>query len=70
MFKVVLMNKDGYTISKQFYYVESCMNFAQYYDLSQFFGWIYDIKNDEVVFQNCYSNKWEKCDNWSFIPYY
>ena len=69
-YSLTMTNKNGYTIRRQFKSVKKAKEFASFYPLSVFFAWIYDIQNDEIICQNIYTDKWEKCNNENFIPYY
>lgn len=70
MFSITLINRKGYTIKRNFKTIAACKDFAKYYPLSVFFGWIYDINNDKMCYQNEYTNHWKKVDNDSFTPYW
>ena len=69
-YKITLVNRNGYTITKELKSVTACKDFAKWYPLTSFFGWIYNMASDNMEWQNCYKNKWSKCNNETFIPYY
>lgn len=70
MYSITLTNRNGYTISRKFKTITACKEFASYYPLSVFFGWIYNTKTDEMCYYNDYTDKWEKCNNETFKPYW
>lgn len=70
MYSITLINRNGYTIKHTFKTIKQCKEFASFYPLSVFFGWIYNIKKDVMCYQNLYKDFWKKCDNDSFIPYF
>ena len=67
MYSLTMINRNGYTIKRTFKTVSECKSFATYYPLSVFFAWIYDIKNDEMRYQNNYSDKWKRVNNDTFV---
>jgi len=69
-YSLQLINRNGYTIQKEFKSIQQAKTFAKFYPLSVFFGWIYDKINEKMILQNCYTDRWKKCDNKTFIPYY
>ena len=69
-YSLKLINRNGYTIQKECKSIEQVKTFAKFYPLSVFFGYIYDKVKDEMIFQNCYTDRWKKCNNETFIPYY
>lgn len=70
MYKITMINRNGYTIERKFKSITQCKDFAAFYPLSVFFAWIYDINNDEMKYQNEYKDRWKKCNNDTFVPYY
>ena len=70
MYKITMINRNGFTIERTFKSIAQCKNFATFYPLSVFFAWIYDIKHGEIKYQNEYRDKWKKCNNDTFVPYY
>ena len=69
-YSLKLTNRNGYTISMEGNNINSLKQRAKIYPLSVFFGWIYDKNTDSMLYQNDYSNKWKKCNNETFIPYW
>lgn len=69
-YSITLINGNGYTIQKEFNSVDKAKRFAKFYPLSVFFGWIYDKQNDEMIYQNIYTDKWKKCNNETFVRYF
>jgi uncharacterized membrane protein YkgB len=69
-YTLTMTNKNGYTIKHSETSVNAIKQFAKFYPLSSFFAWIYDRKEDKMIFQNIYSEKWKKCNNETFTPYY
>ena len=70
VYSLTLINKSGYTIKKDFKTIKEAKNYASFYPLEVFFGWIYDKINDSMVCQNLYKSTWKKCNNESFVPYF
>ena len=69
-YSLTLINKNGYTIKKDFKTIKEAKNYASFYPLEVFFGWIYDKINDSMVCQNLYKSTWKKCNNDNFVPYF
>lgn len=69
MFEITLINRNGYTIKRQFKTAKACKDFAAFYPLSVFFGWIYNKATGNMCYQNDYSDKWKKVNNDTFKPY-
>ena len=69
-YSLTLINKNGYTIKKDFKTIKEAKNYASFYPLEVFFGWIYDKINDNMVCQNLYKSTWRKCNNDNFVPYF
>lgn len=70
MYRLTMINRNGYTVQKENRTINSLKQFASFYPLSCFFAWIYDCKNNEIIYQNCYKDKWKKCNNNTFVQYY
>ena len=68
-YSLTMINANGYEIKREFKTISACKHFANWYPLSAFFAWIYDKTNDEMLYQNNYSNTFFKCNNTSFVPY-
>ena len=69
-YRLTLINRNGYTIKKDFRTIKEAKSYASFYPLESFFGWIYDKINDAMICQNLYKNAWKKCNNESFVPYF
>lgn len=69
-YAVKMINKNGYTISHSENSIDAVKNFARFYPMDSFFGWIYDNVTDQMLFQNIYGKTWKKCSNETFVPYY
>lgn len=69
-YSLKMINKNGYTIQKDFRSIQQAKTHAKFYPLSVFFCWIYDKVKDEMLYQNCYSDNWRKCNNDTFVPHY
>ena len=69
-YALTMTNRNGYTIKHDETSVNAIKQFAKFYPLSAFFAWIYDRKEDKMIFQNIYSGNWKKCNNETFTPYY
>lgn len=70
MYSITMINRNGYTIKRNFKTISTCKQFAAWYPLSVFFAWIYNTKTDTMCYQNIYSDKWKKVNNDTFVPYY
>ena len=69
-YAVTLTNKNGSTISRESDTIEGAKRAVSFFPLSVFFGWIYDRRNDEMIRQNTYTDKWRKCNKETFVGYY
>lgn len=69
MYSITMINRNGYTIKREFKTITACKEFAKFYPLSVFFAWIYNKKTDEMCYQNDYSDKWKKVNNDTFKAY-
>ena len=70
MYKLTMINRNGYTIERNFKTIAQCKNFAGFYPLKAFFSWIYDTKTGEMKAQNIYKENWKRCNNNNFVPYF
>lgn len=69
MYKITMINRNGYTMERTMKTIEACKNFFNWFPPS-FFAWIYDVRNDEMKFQSQYTGKLIKCNNENFVPYW
>lgn len=69
-YSIKMINRNGYEINHSENSVEKIKAFASFYPLSVFFAWIFDTVSGEMMYQNCYTDKWKKCNNETFYPYY
>ena len=70
MYKLTMINRNGYTIERNFKTIAQCKSFASFYPLKAFFCWIYDTKKGEMKAQNVYKESWKRCNNDTFISYF
>lgn len=70
-YSLTATNRNGYSINLKGNNINNLKsNFKRFYPMQSFFIYIYDIKNDCMICQNNYGNKFFKCNNNTFIPYY
>ena len=69
-YSVTLINQNGYMIKLESASVQGAKQAVKHYPLKSFFGWIYDKQTDTMVAQNQYKDRWKKCNNETFVPYY
>lgn len=69
-YSLKMINRNGYEIKREAMSIKTLKEFAKFYPLSVFFAWIYDKKEDKMICQNLYTDKWVKCSNETFVPYY
>lgn len=70
MYIITMINRNGYEIKRTFKTIAECKSFAAFYPLSVFFAWIYNAKEDKMCYQNNRSDKWKRCNNDTFVPYW
>lgn len=69
-YSLTMINKNGYTVKRENDTIEGCKRQARHFPLRSFFAWIYDKKEDNMICQNDYSNRFFKCNNETFRPYW
>ena len=65
-----MINRNGYTIEKESNSIESLKRYARALSMKSFFIWIYDKINCEMICQNIYTNRFKRCNNETFVPYF
>lgn len=69
-YSLTMINRNGYTIKKESDNIDALKRHAKHFPIEVFFIWIYDKINDNMVCQSIYSNRFKRCSNETFVPYF